>query len=153
MTEITTENYRLTPISKNRFKIEALNFQFQKIHAKKIQGCYFSGPQQSWVMPQTSLQDFKKLFPEKEKADDVDISHQKAMIDFKAQLVLKRYSQNTIKAYTEQFEKFLAYHAEKEAENLNDDDVKNYLLHLFEQKEISLSLQKQVICSIYPVGL
>ena len=36
MNEIKTEDYCLTPISKNRYKIEVFSFLFQKVHAGKI---------------------------------------------------------------------------------------------------------------------
>ena len=46
---LKTDDYQLTPISKERFKIEVVAFKFRNIHSATIQGCYFSGPQQSWV--------------------------------------------------------------------------------------------------------
>lgn len=154
MTEIANQNYRLIPISKNRFKIEVLTFQFKKVHAKKISGCYFSGPQQSWVMPQdkTSLDQFLALFPPPSKIEDkkevVLHSYDKALKDFVDQLTLKRYSENTIKIYREQIIKFFQFFKAIEPTKLTDENVKDYMLTLLNKKKISLSYQKQVISSI-----
>jgi len=65
MEKIDRQEYTLTPILKNRYRIEVHSFKFGKNHAKRIAGCYFSGPQQSWVMPQNqlSLQQFQSIFP------------------------------------------------------------------------------------------
>jgi site-specific recombinase XerD len=148
MNEITTENYRLTPISKNRFKIESLTFPFGKTHATKIQGCYFSGVQKSWVMPQTSLQDFKELFPTKEKTDDIEFSHQKAMKEFREQLILKRYSNRTIEVYQERIKLFFEFFPNKKPDCLQDEDVKEFMLFLLTKKKISFSYHKQMISAI-----
>lgn len=151
MDKIKTEDYCLTPISKNRYKIDVLSFEFQKSHAVKIQGCYFSGPQQSWVMPQTKecLDQFLKLFSPNPKIETKKISpHEKALKDFSDQLTLKRYSKNTIKAYKEQIIRFFEYFKTINPEDLTDENVKEYMLHLIKKKNLSLSYQKIVICAI-----
>ena len=113
MKEIKTEDYHLTSISNNRYKIDVLSFEFRKTHAVSIPGCYFSGPQKSWVMPQsiTSLDQFLKLFPTKQKTmireKSSKHSYDKALKDFTDQLTLKRYSENTIVVYKEQIYDFL----------------------------------------------
>ena len=69
--EIITDDYILTPISKNRYKIEVHLFEFRKQHAQNIRGCYFSGTQKCWVMPQDKmcLKQFLKLFPTETEKD------------------------------------------------------------------------------------
>ncbi len=150
MKRIETENYILEPIERNRFKITMKIGKFNKNQSKKVKGCYFSGNQMCWVFPQTSLEDFELLFnkPNHPGIQELKESHTKAKTYFKEQLILRRYSPNTIKAYTDQFEKFLNFYNQKFPEQLTDEDVKKYLLQLFEIKEVSLSLQKQIICSI-----
>ena len=152
--EIKTDNYFLIPISKNRYKIEVFSFQFKKIHAKKIRGCYYSGPQKSWVMPQNkmSLEQFLKMFADKSpKADKKEISkhlYNKALKNYIDQLTLKRYSENTIKAYKENIIRFFEYFKTINPEDLTDENVKEYMLQLIKKKNISLSYQKIVICAI-----
>jgi site-specific recombinase XerD len=152
MNEIKTEDYCLTPISKDRYKIDVISFQFQKSHAVKIQGCYFSGPQQSWVIPQTKecLDQFLKLFPSKPKIEtEKKISpHEKALKDFSDQLILKRYSENTIVVYKDQIIRFFNFFPKKDPFELTDDNVKEYILFLLRKKKISFSYQKQAISAI-----
>ncbi len=151
MDKIKTDDYCLTPISKNRYKIDVLSFEFNKTHGITIQGCYFSGPQQSWVMPQTKkcLEQFLKLFPSKPQTEMKKMSpFEKALKDYSDQLILKRYSENTIVVYKEQIIRFFNYYSKKDPSELTDEDVKEYMLFLLNEKKISFSLQKQVISAI-----
>ena len=151
MDKIKTDDYCLTPISKKRYKIEVLSFEFNKTHGITIQGCYFSGPQQSWVMPQTKkcLEQFIKLFPSKPQTEIKNVnSYDKALKDFSDQLILKRYSENTIIVYKEQIVRFFKYSSKEDPSELTDENVKDYLLYLLTEKKISFSLQKQVISAI-----
>ncbi|MBL7149650.1 MAG: phage integrase N-terminal SAM-like domain-containing protein [Candidatus Cloacimonetes bacterium] len=148
MTEIKTEYYWLTPISKDRYKIDVISFEFNKTHGITIQGCYFSGPQQSWVMPNTKacLDQFLKLFPSKPQTEiKIGKSYDKALKDFSDQLILKRYSENTIVIYKDQIIRFFNFYSKKDPSELTDENVKEYLLFLLNKKKISFSLQKQVI--------
>jgi len=151
MEELRTDDYKLTPISKNRYKIEVLSFEFNRTHAIKIQRCYFSGPQQSWVMPQTKtcLDQFLKLFPSKPNKETKEISPlDKALKDFSDHLILKRYSENTIVIYREQIARFFKFYSNIDPSELTDENVKEYLLFLLRKKKISFSYQKQVISAI-----
>jgi site-specific recombinase XerD len=151
MPVIKTEDYRLTPISKDRFKIEVFSFEFRKTHAVSIPGCYFSGPHQSWVMPQTKecLDMFLKLFSSEPKTEIKSVnSYNKALKDFSDQLILKRYSENTIVVYKEQIIRFFNYYSKNDPSALTDEDVKEYMLFLLKEKKISFSYQKQVISAI-----
>ena len=154
MNEIKTKYYCLKPISNNRYKIEVFSFQFRKKQALKIRGCYFSGPQKSWVMPQDKmcLDQFVALFfvkPKKENKEEISKhSYDKALKDFIDQLTLKRYSENTIRAYKEQIINFFKYFKTINPQDLTDENIKEYMLQLIKKKNISLSYQKIVICAI-----
>ena len=148
MKKIETDRYVLIPISKKRYKIFMKKDSFTKKDSKRIRGCYFSGNQNCWVFPQDQLSDFKTLFKINVQEKIHQQEHAKAIKRYKEQLIIRRYSENTIRAYTDQFEKFLTFMNDKNPADISDEDVKNYLLHLFSKREISLSLQKQVICSI-----
>lgn len=45
-------------------------------------------------------------------------------------LQIKRYSNNTVKTYVSCFERFINYFPDKNLENLDEMDVRNYLMHL-----------------------
>jgi integrase/recombinase XerD len=145
MKELQTKNYKLIPIPRDRFKIEVTAFKFGKEHAAKIDKCYFSGPQQSWVMPQTveCLKQFESLFTKKEKTP-----RQKAIQDFVDHLIVKRYSENTIVVYKDHILRFFGYFPHTNPNALTDENVKEFLLFLLKEKRISFSYQKQAISAI-----
>ena len=49
---------------------------------------------------------------------------------YKEQLILKRYSQNTIKTYTSCFLKFMGFFENKPIDSLTKKEIKEFLLHL-----------------------
>ncbi|HOY33455.1 MAG TPA: site-specific integrase [Bacteroidales bacterium] len=63
-------------------------------------------------------------------------------------LKLKRYSDNTIRTYTVAFSDFINYYSKKELNEITEDDIKSYLLYLFEKRKISVSFQNQAINAI-----
>jgi integrase/recombinase XerD len=143
--KLETEDYKLTEIKRNRYKIEVYTFQFKKEHASKIEKCYFSGPQQSWVMPQeiNCLRQFEALFPKVKLT-----SRQKAIKDYVDHLTVKRYSENTISVYKDQIARFFAHFPEIEPSKLSNENVREYVLFLLREKKISFSYQKQAISAI-----
>jgi len=154
MQELKTEEYHLIPISGNRFKIIVHSFYFQRDDARKISGCYFSGKQQNWVMPQTdkSLEQFLKLFSGKPKdisrEESLELARKKAIKDYSDQLTLKRYSKSTIIIYKDKIVRFLEFYKLEDPREITDDDIKDYMLMLLKTKKISYSSQKQVISAI-----
>lgn len=143
--KVQTEDYKLTPIYRNRYKIEVSAFHFGKEHAAKINRCYFSGPQKAWVMPRDEicLKQFESLFPKNKKTP-----LQYAVQDLVDQLTVKRYSENTIAVYKDQITRFFTFFPHIEPSKLTDENVKEYVLFLLRKKKISFSYQKQVISAI-----
>ena len=145
MKEMETKDYKLTEIERDRYKIEVSSFQFKKEHAEKIDKCYFSGPQQSWVMPQNEkcFKQFEALFPK-----EVRSPKQKAIQDMVDHLIVKRYSENTITVYKDHIIRFFNYFPQTEPSQLKDENVKEFVLFLLKKKRISYSYQKQAISAI-----
>ena len=67
---------------------------------------------------------------------------------YKEQLILKRYSQNTVKTYSSCFLKFKEYFGGKDINSLSNADIKSFLLHLIQEKRVSPSTQNQYINAI-----
>lgn len=67
---------------------------------------------------------------------------------YKEQLILKRYSQNTVKTYCSCFLKFKEYFGGKDINSLSNADIKSFLLHLIQEKRVSPSTQNQYINAI-----
>ncbi len=67
---------------------------------------------------------------------------------FKEQLILKRYSQNTVKTYCSCLLKFKDHFKGQDIDSLSKEDIKSFLLHLIQEKRVSPSTQNQYINTI-----
>ena len=67
---------------------------------------------------------------------------------YKEQLILKRYSQNTVKTYCSCFLKFKEHFEGKDINSLSNVDIKGFLLHLIQEKRVSPSTQNPYINAI-----
>ncbi len=67
---------------------------------------------------------------------------------FVEQMKMRRYSQNTIKAYTSALSRFLEFNADWEPEEIEPDRIRAYILHLVEETDVSASYQNQAINAI-----
>jgi integrase/recombinase XerD len=63
-------------------------------------------------------------------------------------LHLKGYSQNTVKTYLQQFKDFLVFYPDIHPIDIEEIEIRNYMLYLVEQKKISKSTQNQAINAI-----
>lgn len=63
-------------------------------------------------------------------------------------LEVKRYSINTIKSYMSMFSEFINYFNDKELNDITEDEIKGFQLHLIKDKNISISYQNQSINAI-----
>ena len=68
--------------------------------------------------------------------------------EYLEQLKLRRYSRNTIKAYLTHFNLFLAYFGHRQPQDVSQDEIKRYLLHLVNEKEVSGTYQNQAINAV-----
>ena len=64
------------------------------------------------------------------------------------ELRIKRYSENTINSYVFYFKMFLYYFNGKDYRNISEQEIKDYLLHLITDKNISESYQNNIINAI-----
>jgi integrase/recombinase XerD len=63
-------------------------------------------------------------------------------------LKLKNYSLSTQKTYMEQFKLFLRFFPDSHPGDLDESEIKHYLLYLIEKKKLSVSTQNQAINAI-----
>ena len=128
---------------------------------KQIEGRRWSATNKYWHIPyqENYLEVLNKKFRGKlefiRSTNDIEVkvannkpSYTKALKDYSDQLILKRYSENTMVIYKEQIIRFFKYYPGIDPFKLTDEDVKEYLLHLLKKKKISLSYQKQVVSAI-----
>ncbi|MBL7844884.1 MAG: tyrosine-type recombinase/integrase [Cyclobacteriaceae bacterium] len=75
-------------------------------------------------------------------------TRKEALEQMRKKLKLKNYSPSTIKTYTEQFKLFLQFFPESHPQELDEDEILHYMMHLIENKKLSVSAQNQAINAI-----
>jgi site-specific recombinase XerD len=68
--------------------------------------------------------------------------------EFIKTLTLKNYSRNTIRTYKTMLQEFLVYYQKLDPEKITDEQIREYLLYLIEQRYVSVSYQNQSINAI-----
>ena len=63
-------------------------------------------------------------------------------------LKMKEYSQSTIKTYTCMFRMFFDYFHDKPLDDITEEDIRDYLIYLVEERRVSQSYQNQSINAI-----
>jgi len=175
---IESDNFILTSISRERYKIKIMNGVFSKADSLKILGCYFSGPQKAWVFPKNEecLKQFMDMFISKNHGkseenlteikkelifealplveknekiiDDSIFFRNKIYKDYLIFLKERKYSEPTIISYIAHFKRFLKYYNFKNPETISNDMIREYILYLVKVKKVSGSTQNQTINTI-----
>ncbi len=143
---------------------------------KAIAGRRWHPEQKFWTVPYTqdTLQRLKRLFRKKLKLTfevreeipkkytpppkpskkeppakpKTSLKYGEALVKMEEQLKLQHYSYQTVKVYKSQFAAFLQYYPDIDPKDIEEEQIRAYLLHLIESKNISASTQNQVINSI-----
>lgn len=68
--------------------------------------------------------------------------------EFVKSLILKQYSRRTIETYTSMFRLFLNYFRDRDIQSISDEEIRDYLLYLIDEKKVSLSYQNQAINAV-----
>jgi len=67
---------------------------------------------------------------------------------FIEKLRLKRYSHLTIKSYTNHLKMFILFYPNEDMDKINDEQIRDYLIYLVDDKKVSSSYQYQAINAI-----
>ena len=70
------------------------------------------------------------------------------MDEFIKTLKIRNYSPKTIKTYTSQFGLFILHFCDRNVNELNGNDIREYLLYMIEKKKVSCSHENQAINAI-----
>jgi integrase/recombinase XerD len=68
--------------------------------------------------------------------------------EFIKTMTLKNYAQNTIRTYKSMMQEFLEYYRELDPTKITEEQIRDYLLHLIEERNVSISYQNQSINAI-----
>ena len=148
----------------------AYNVELSKA-LKKIPLCSWNSDKRCWEMPYSEryLKEVKEIaaqfslnliYKEEQK---LKVTPRKSKLDIKNyrtcpqsftnKLIEVRYSENTIKVYTEMFEEFINYYEDTEIDDISEAMITDFLLYLVNTRHVSSSYQNQSINAIHPVGL
>jgi site-specific recombinase XerD len=68
--------------------------------------------------------------------------------EFIKTMTLKNYAQNTIRTYKSMMQEFLEYYRDLDPAKITEEQIRDYLLHLIEERNVSISYQNQSINAI-----
>jgi len=128
---------------------------------KTIKGRRWHHKEEYWTIPETQdlVDELTELFapealdihpslrPDKFEIKGAEINERKIMDVFEDGLKLKGYSQKTRKAYLGHIKRFLNFYGIKTPE-LEETEVRKYLLHLLEEQETSSAYINQAISAL-----
>jgi len=69
-------------------------------------------------------------------------------VEFIKTLTLKNYAQNTIRTYKSMLQEFLVYYRKLDPGKITEEQIRDYLLFLIEERDVSISYQNQSINAI-----
>lgn len=143
----------------------AYNVELSKA-LKKIPLCSWNSDKRCWEMPYSEryLKEVKEIaaqfslnliYKEEQK---LKVTPRKSKLDIKNyrtcpqsftnKLIEVRYSENTIKVYTEMFEEFINYYEDTEIDDISEAMITDFLLYLVNTRHVSSSYQNQSINAI-----
>ena len=114
---------------------------------KKLEGSRWSQSLKVWHLPDT--QEYQKQFGLTLAADGMPSDEGiESIAKFKRHLQSKRYSENTIKTYSDALKAFLVFYRLKAISDIDNDDVINYNTDYILKNKLSASYQNQIVNAI-----
>ncbi len=115
---------------------------------KQLDNVRWSSTLKAWHIPDT-LENRKRFkLATKEIKPNISIAKNAEIEVFKTYLNTKRYSENTIKTYTEALYTFFNFYNNKEIQKINNSDVITFYKLYILEKKLSISYQNQIINAI-----
>ena len=133
-----------------------VTFPYNPIYVKKIRefkGSWWHPKRNYWTIPYSAgvIKKLLSIFGEEEVDLDPDLQSAKKkprpesnFEDLKRELTFRKYSPKTIKAYLHYNQDFLQ-RSKKLPQKVTNDDIKDYLFHLAEEREVFASTLNSVI--------
>jgi integrase/recombinase XerD len=112
---------------------------------RKLEGIRWDPNEKEWILPDTP--DNRERFGI-EKEVILSLWHQEGIKKFERHIRSLRFSENTIKSYTDALRVFLKFHNEKQASELTETDIIAFHHDYIIRKGLSISWQNQAINAI-----
>ncbi|MEI6556643.1 MAG: site-specific tyrosine recombinase/integron integrase, partial [Paludibacter sp.] len=131
---------------------------------KRLALCKWNGIENCWTLPYSEpsikyIREFalanglEWIYREEKKQKVLPGNRSEAMVrvnpeTYLAKLRELRYSTNTIDSYTFMFREFINYYADKELDDITEEEIVLYLQYLVTERKVSTSYQNQAINAI-----
>lgn len=112
---------------------------------KRLEGALWSASLGAWHLPDTPSNRTRFKIPQEIILSE---NHLKSLEYFKQWLRSKRYSDSTIKTYSEALKSFLLFYNEKESKEITEQDVVHYNNQFILKNQLSSSYQNQIVNAI-----
>ncbi len=112
---------------------------------KKLEGVRWSATLKAWHLP--DKEEYRQQFGLKEMVVLTN-EHNAKLTEFERWLKSKRYSDNTIKTYTEALKSFLLHHHTRPVNELNENDLIAYNNDFILKNKLSSSYQNQIVNAV-----
>lgn len=117
---------------------------------RQLPGAKWSSSLKVWHLP--DIVAYRKQFKLTELLNlvqnDVNKAHEQAKHDFYLWLKSRRYSNNTVKTYTEALKIFLLFYSEKDLQHFTNADVVYFNNEYILKNKLSASYQNQIVNAI-----
>lgn len=116
----------------------------------RIKDIVFNEKIQCWSIPyyDNHLSFLKKHFGRWCEFRSADIVENPSLKAYEEQLLLRRYSENTVRTYRSMFERFVTFFKGHDPLTISDQQIRDYFIHLISKENISSSYQRQMINAI-----
>ena len=163
------ESLRLIPAVHNNYPIVKAHFAFDReiiALVKKQNGARWSQTLKCWYFPKDTFKlntfyqclkgkvfiDYSLLKQNFSPIKKTTSTKSKLAVtlpeEYSEQLILKRYSGNTIKTYSSCFLKFMMFFKDQQLKAIGEDEIKRFLLYLIEIEKVGAATQNQYINAI-----
>lgn len=147
----------LIKISRDKSGKIAVTVPYNRIYIKElkaIKGHKWNPEQKCWIFPysDTIIKMLFGIFKGEDVWVDPSLTQAKEnktlSDDLRREMVSRKYSPKTIKAYLYYNEDLLKFIAEKQPDSITERDIKDYLFYLVEEKKVSTSTLNSAISAL-----
>jgi integrase/recombinase XerD len=142
-------HWKIEPINHRGSKRILLQFEYNKAdneYVRSLLGSQWSSSLRAWHVQDNDY--FRELFGIKKAESLLTNSTVKNIEAFKRWMTSRRYSENTIKTYSEALRTFLFYFNQKAAEDITNLDIIDYNNDYIRKNNFSASFQNQTVNAI-----
>jgi integrase/recombinase XerD len=115
---------------------------------KKLTDAKWSATLKTWHIPDTPENRLRFNLEAEVTKPFIALDKIEQLENFKRYLSTKRYSENTVKTYTEALKTFLLFYNDKEVITITNDDVVNFYQQYIIKNKLSSSFQNQIVNAI-----